>query len=680
MLKRSTGNSILSQMGPARRARGRSEPLLLPFTVFAVIIVIKLWATRALMLQDDDLVRAVVLEGGLVVAFLALSALAVRHGRFWTWLLVDALLSFACVAMVMYAAQFQDAPTISALGEASELGAVSGAVWELFNPLYLVFFVDIAVALVLVAVGRRAPRLSSIRFDRRLLVVSAIGVAWAAASLYSVSTLGLVDSGLAAARIRGVLAYALAAPPPEAGIGLTPAEATATSSVAKAATRSGETSVTTASPPPIRPVDWREPSTIQARIDALQGYAGSGWVTDAPTPGEDRGSNVIIIQVESLSGWLIGARIDGQEVTPHLDELVSESWTATKTITQIGKGNTSDAEFTVNTSLLADRAAPASFLYGDKVIPSLPRLVRSVGYEALTFHGNVLSYWNRDQLYPALGFTRWYEQPFFPKTDYVDGVGPSDKVVFTTTAGVLEAEHAKGKRFLAEIVTLSSHEPFYGAAHRSELKVPASLRDLQLGYYLRAIRYTDDQIGAFVDRLKADGLWNDTILVIYGDHFGVRPWGDNPVPLTRVEKAALPGILGRRPLPLDFGAVPLIVHLPGQTVGHRIDKVRDQSDIMPTITDLLGISLSNTPHIGASIFDDRPRVAEMRFYAPDGTFYTDSYLFRPSLSYAGGHVTNLADGSPGTLAEVPKALYLNVLKLCAFDRAYLRSLPTRKRG
>ena len=65
------------------------------------------------------------------------------------------------------------------------------------------------------------------------------------------------------------------------------------------------------------------------------------------------GRNVFIIQVEAMQNFVIGASYEGQVITPNLNALIgNDSFYFDHYYYQIGGGNTSDAEFAVNNSLM----------------------------------------------------------------------------------------------------------------------------------------------------------------------------------------------------------------------------------------------------------------------------------------------------------------------------------------
>jgi hypothetical protein len=68
--------------------------------------------------------------------------------------------------------------------------------------------------------------------------------------------------------------------------------------------------------------------------------------------------------------------------------------------------------------------------------------------------------------------------------------------------------------------------------------------------------------------------------------------------------------------------------VPGEK-GSRVEGIRAQTDIMPTIADLLGLDIREVPHIGRSAFVEAPRLSPGRYYYPSGTLLVGSTLFVP---------------------------------------------------
>ena len=113
--------------------------------------------------------------------------------------------------------------------------------------------------------------------------------------------------------------------------------------------------------------------------------------------------------------------------------------------------------------------------------------------------------------------------------------------------------------------------------------------------YLQQVRFIDRFMGDLLDRLQQTGLLDQCLLIVTADHgVSFRPGHSRRVP----DEVNLPEIL----------SVPLFVKLPGQTAGRVSDSNIQSVDILPTIADLLGITLTE-PVDGVPISRDtvRPR-------------------------------------------------------------------------
>src|SRR5690606_30493531 len=125
------------------------------------------------------------------------------------------------------------------------------------------------------------------------------------------------------------------------------------------------------------------------------------------------GKNLIVIQMESLQNFVLDLEIDGVEITPNMNKLLTESYYFNNFYQQVGQGNTSDAEYVVNTSLYIPERGAATQMYANKQLPSLPKLLKQENYTSATFHTNVVEFWNRAELYSSLGFDHYYDAQYF---------------------------------------------------------------------------------------------------------------------------------------------------------------------------------------------------------------------------------------------------------------------------
>lgn len=387
--------------------------------------------------------------------------------------------------------------------------------------------------------------------------------------------------------------------------------------------------------------------------------------------GSQKGKNVIVLQLEAFQNFPLHQSLDGQVLTPNMNKLADEGFYFPHVFQQIGPGNTSDAEFMSNTSIYPIGTLAMSAGFGDRKLPSLPRLLRDKGYEAYTFHVNKVGFWNRSELYPALNFNGYYDKKSF-ENDNFNAFGASDEQLYITGVEKLTELKNKGVPFYAQMVTASSHHPFKVPDSFKKITVPDNLKDTMLGDYLTAINYTDYAIGTLIEGLKKNGLWDNTIFVMYGDHFGLQP---QDVPPEQVESA-----LG---IPYDSRVsrfnIPLIVRVPGLEQGQVVKRTGGQLDILPTIANLLGVSLKDEGFtaFGHDLLNIDHNVFGMRYYLPSGSFFNDDILYVPGAGFADGEAISLDTLKPVTDFAQYQSDYDYVLKLMNLSDEYVKLLPQR---
>ena len=418
-----------------------------------------------------------------------------------------------------------------------------------------------------------------------------------------------------------------------------------------------------------------EPATAggktQAKIERIRGALEGSRIATFPV-GTYRKKNLIIVQVESLNTFVLQKKYEGQEITPNLNKLIGESWYFPNMYSETGVGNTADAEFVVNTSLYAPRVQAAPVQYATRTIPGLPRLLSAMGYDTWTIHPNAIAYWNRNQLYPAIGWSRFYEKSYFNGVDPMGQFGSSDEELVKRTLELVNAGQASHTPFYAQMVTLSAHGPFDGIPEsRRPVKTPADLSDSELmGKYISAQSYGDLAVGKFIDGLKASGAWDNSIVIVYGDHSGMM--SNN---LKGEDAMGARKLLGRSYGPADRQRVSLIIHLPGQTDGVTRQDVVGQVDIMPTVADLLGMDLSQVPHMGRSVFVDSNSLVPLRAYLPGGTFVNDRVVFMPGLDFSDGTAARVSNDAETKPTDREKIDFERTQELTDISNEWVMSLP-----
>lgn len=288
-----------------------------------------------------------------------------------------------------------------------------------------------------------------------------------------------------------------------------------------------------------------------------------------------QGKNLIILQVESLENFVIGKRVNGQEITPNLNRLLNNSLYFSNYYEQIYNGTSSDADLMTNTSVYPVRQGSTFFRFPGNTYNSLPKILESHGYQTLAIHPDKGGYWNWRQALTAIGFQRTIDEGYFQMDERI-GLGISDGSYLRQVGSVIKEQK---QPFYTFLVTLTSHAPFDLPIQYRGLNLDSVLEESKLGGYFQSIHYTDQQIGAFIEKLDKDGLLDNTVVALYGDHTGVHKFYDDEIKqLKNPESWWFEG----------YNQIPLIIYSRGMT-GEEIKTIGGQIDILPTLAYLMGV-------------------------------------------------------------------------------------------
>jgi hypothetical protein len=143
------------------------------------------------------------------------------------------------------------------------------------------------------------------------------------------------------------------------------------------------------------------------------------------------------------------------------------------------------------------------------------------------------------------------------------------------------------------------------------------------GNYINSVNHTDDAIGQFIEELKAEGLYDNSIIAIYGDHFGLTP-SDKEI------YDSISRFVGE---PYDYHTmmnVPFLIHIPNTQINQRISISGGQIDFLPTMAYLLGFEKLNTLYFGQNLLTAVSGFVCEQAYMPKGSFIKDNVIFEMS--------------------------------------------------
>lgn len=287
------------------------------------------------------------------------------------------------------------------------------------------------------------------------------------------------------------------------------------------------------------------------------------------------GKNLIAIQVESLENFVINQKVYGQEITPTLNKLLSNSLYFDNIYEQNNSGTSSDADLLVNTSIFPLRSYTTFPTYPWTTYNSLPKLLNNKGYTTISTHAELPGSWNWAEPHVMFEADKLWDINEFEE-DEIIGPGLSDESYLTQLANKLKDE---SEPFYTFVATVTSHGPFEIPDDKKYLDLPEELSNNILGDYFQSIRYTDEAIKIFLQELDKNGQLENTVIMIYGDHCGVHKFYED-----LIVDAPLEGDWWKD----NEKKIPLIIYNK-EIEAETISKAGGQIDFLPTIAYLLGI-------------------------------------------------------------------------------------------
>lgn len=236
--------------------------------------------------------------------------------------------------------------------------------------------------------------------------------------------------------------------------------------------------------------------------------------------------NVLVIHAESFQGFTMDLKFNDKELTPNMNRLSKEGIYFNNFYAEESTGTSSDTEFTFSSSLMPASNGTVFMNYFNRNYVTTQKLLKEQGYYTFSMHGNNGSAWNRDVMYKYIGYDRFYSKKDY-EIDEEIGLGLSDKSFFRQSVEKIKDINNEHDKWYGLLVMLTNHTPFSDIKNYSDYSVDLNNEDgtvtpylegSKMGNYLKSVHYADEAIGQLMNSLEEEGLLEDTIVVIYGDH------------------------------------------------------------------------------------------------------------------------------------------------------------------
>ncbi len=402
-------------------------------------------------------------------------------------------------------------------------------------------------------------------------------------------------------------------------------------------------------------------STLKAELNPLFGYDESAkefreyYDTKEDTSTVNKytnifeGKNVLVIHAESIQNFVLDASFNGIDVAPNLKRLASEGLYFSNFYSQESVGTSSDTEFTFASSLMPSSSGTVFMNYFDRNYVTTQKKFKEKGYYVFSMHGNNCSFWNRDITHKSLGYDRFYCYKKDYNIDETIGLGLSDKSFFKQSIPKIKEISENNKHFYGTLIMLTNHTPFTDIDSVSDYKVTKKykkyneeineeeeveapyLEGTTIGSYFKSVHYADQALGELMDGLDKEGILDNTVVIIYGDH-------DNKLKKSEYSKYynyvaetdsyLKKGDEGYTDVDYYFyelnRKVPLIIWSKDKQLKTEVKDVMGMIDVSPTLGNMFGFK--NKYALGNDIFSVKDNVVVF----PSGNWLTNKMYYSQS--------------------------------------------------
>ncbi|WP_368650904.1 LTA synthase family protein [Bacillus inaquosorum] len=506
-------------------------------------------------------------------------------------LIANLVLTVILISNTIFYGFYIDFITIPVLFQASNMSDMGSSVKELFNPLFIALFADLVFLLLLARKEKHPQTKAAPRTVKR----------------YYAASCGMILCTLALAEVQQpkLLAHSFDREMLVKSIGLFQFHIYDTISQTvniSAKAFADEDSMTT-----------------------IKNYTEADYSKPAPSKfGLAKGRNVIFVTLESTQSFVLNEKVNGKEITPFMNDLIKKSYYFDHFYQQTEQGKTSDSEFIVANSLYPSLSGAVFFTKSDHQFHTMYKSLKQHDYYSAVFHANHKTFWNRDVMYETFGIDRFFDVDDFHVTPGSStSWGLKDKEFLEQSAGKLKSLQ---QPFYSSFITLTNHFPFEIDEKDQLIDEYDSSSDL-LNRYVTTVRYEDEALKHFIKKLKDEGLYENSMIVFMGDHYGI----------SEAHNDAMAEFLGKNEItPYDnvqLQRVPFIIHIPGITdqKPETISDAGGQVDVRPTLMHLLGVDTKGNIQFGNDLLsNDRTPFAVLR----NGSFITNDYVYTKNTCYS----------------------------------------------
>lgn len=300
------------------------------------------------------------------------------------------------------------------------------------------------------------------------------------------------------------------------------------------------------------------------------------------------GKNVIYVMVEAFD--YIGL---DPTLTPTLTKMMNEGWSFNQHYSIQYNCATGESELIAQTGLYPNIGTCSYSAYGDTntYTQTLYNLFNQAGYTTTAYHNWNDQFYKRTKIIPTLGADAYYDvDQLIPK---LIGGWQSD---FTMMQNAWPIIKENGSPFFAQIITSSSHLPYdeesnLGDRYISQVNEVFPNAPVEVKRYMSKLIEFDKAMAYLLEQLENNGLADDTVIVLYGDHRPLKFNAGNLVTYTdEVDRSQNN----------DLDLTPMIIYN-SELTPKTISNYSSNMDLVPTMANLFGLNYDSRLYLGTDV-------------------------------------------------------------------------------
>lgn len=303
------------------------------------------------------------------------------------------------------------------------------------------------------------------------------------------------------------------------------------------------------------------------------------------------GKNVIVIMMES-----VGEIIINKDLYPNFYKMYSEGISFNNNFSPRNSCATGNNEFSGMTSLYTiQNNCTANVFSSNKYFTSIFNLFKNAGYKTSSMHDYTEQYYVRSVIHKNLGSDAYYNVndlniPYY--NEYKNWASDED---FMNAAMDITLSDTNNTPFMLWLTTVSPHQPYNQSSVEGDkyLSITEGMGySMELRRYMSKLKTFDNSLGILLDRLNEAGALDDTVIVMYGDHY---PYG--------LKNKDISDILTYDLSDYEVERTPMVIYNT-QIKSEVVEKYSSYINLTPTVANLFNLDFDPRYYMGTDVFSD----------------------------------------------------------------------------